>query len=332
MKLEMSMKEMQELMNRKGQLEIMGKSYTLNPQDELLIKFIMDYKEKRPLDYYDIISGLFNTLLSQGQYCQPAIYQPQMWANGCYPTMQPQFINQAPQMSYEDMKNMYKKQFASQLGLDIDGDEEEHPCDCCHTCDGNCEENIASQTTEEEKEIAKDMVNKVEKEYKERLFSKDKNGISEDDFKTIKSFLDKDGNFKEDKWCRECIIMGIKCDDNCDKHHADYEKMKSNNGDINDKLDKLEALSVYGSEPRRLTGKQDKNGINIYEGDILKCKLLPSGKYENYLVEWNFEDACYEALNHDESNFILPSAWNETEVIGNITDNPELMKPKDDDK
>lgn len=293
MKLEMSMKEMQELMNRKGQLEIMGKSYTLNPQDELLIKFIMDYKEKRPLDYYDIISGLFNTLLSQGQYCQPAIYQPQMWANGCYPTMQPQFINQAPQMSYEDMKNMYKKQFASQLGLDIDGDEEEHPCDCCHTCDGNCEENIASETTEDENEIDND----GKEDYT--------NGIPY--VKTIPNTAQFDPELLQSKF-------------------------REKQADINDKLNKLEALSVYGSEPRRLTGKQDKNGINIYEGDILKCKLLPSGKYENYLVEWNFEDACYEALNHDESNFILPSAWNETEVIGNITDNPELMKPKDDDK
>lgn len=440
MKLEVTMKEMQELVSKKGQVEIMGKTYVLNPQDELLIKFIMDYKEKRPMDYYDIISTLFNNaLIAQPAYGyqQPIYPQQAMWSNGCYPAMQ-QFMNQAPQMSYEDMKNMYKRQFAAQLGLDIDGDEEEHPCTCCSNCDGNCEENIALETTEEEKEIAKDIVNKAERIYKGRLFDGDisdeekeeiekgkaivkrvneiyqkcrENGEMDDEskkeleeigyklgykdgYKTGKEYGHNDGKqdytngiahvqtipntaqfdpellqskirerqadhlyklyrkafCKDDKQEEiESIVDipdgGLSTDEYMhslygiaeNKEELLIQRMRyfsdamfSSNlvpikADINDKLNKLDKISTYGVEGRRFTGKKDKNGNNIYEGDILKCKLH-SGKYENYLVSWNFEEASFEALNHDESNFMSPSIWNEFEVIGNITDNPELMK------
>lgn len=213
MKLEVTMKEMQELMNKKGQVEIMGKCYTLNPQDELLIKFMMDFKERHVSDYYDILSNAFNNIsmseTMQYNYgvagginlvpLQPGFYQPQggvrveqmpqrpyQQSYGYQPDMS---YAQAPQMSYNDMKNMYKKQFAQQLGLDIDGDEKHQDptyngCDC-HVCDGNCEANFPDENE-----------------------------------------IDKDGNLKEDKWCNDCVAMGIECDDNCDKHHDDADKIK----------------------------------------------------------------------------------------------------------
>ena len=142
MKLEVTMKEMQELMNKKGQVEIMGKCYALNPQDELLIKFIMDFKERHETDYYDILSNAFNDVLMSESMMRNPYYQ--MVTN----PMNMGYA-QAPQISYNDMKNMYKKQFAQQLGLDIDGDEKhEDPtyngCDC-HVCDGNCEANIPDE-------------------------------------------------------------------------------------------------------------------------------------------------------------------------------------------
>ena len=199
MKLEVTMKEMQELMNRKGQLEIMGKSYILNPQDELLIKFMMDFKETHQNNYYDILSNAFNDILMRELMMRNPYYQ--MVTD---PMVNPYQQAPAPQMSYNDMKNMYKNQFAQQLGLDTDGDEkhEDPTYDCCdcHVCDGNCEANLPDEN---------------------------KNGIDKDSFKTIKSFLDKDGNLKEDKWCDDCVAMGIECDDNCDKHHEDFEKIKS---------------------------------------------------------------------------------------------------------
>lgn len=270
MKLEVTMKEMQELMNKKGQVEIMGKCYTLNPQDELLIKFIMDFKERHETDYYDILSNAFNDVLIREsmQYnygvagginlvpLQPGFYPPQGGARvepmpqrpyqqsyGYQPNMS---YSQAPQMSYNDMKNMYKKQFAQQLGLDIDGDEKHQDptyngCDC-HVCDGNCEVNLPDEN---------------------------KNGIDKDDYKTIKSFLDKDGNLGEDKWCNDCVAMGIECDDNCDKHHEDFEKikcfkqlLKDNSGDT-EIADRIQATYE----------KSVKNG-SLNEEDIKEIKEM----------------------------------------------------------
>ena len=72
------------------------------------------------------------------------------------------------------------------------------------------------------------------------------------------------------------------------------------------------------------TNINDYEGKEIYEGDILKCKLS-TGKYENYLVVWDKEGACFDALNSDKSNFISPSIWHEFEIIGNIYENPELL-------
>ena len=74
------------------------------------------------------------------------------------------------------------------------------------------------------------------------------------------------------------------------------------------------------------TGLKDKNGVKIYEGDILKFKMH-TGKYENYKIV--FRDAMFEAINADDTNFISYSIWNIGEVIGNIHENKELLGDKE---
>lgn len=74
----------------------------------------------------------------------------------------------------------------------------------------------------------------------------------------------------------------------------------------------------------RSTGIKDINEQEIFEGDILKCKLYNS-KYENYIIIWDKDDASFDALNKDKSNFMCSTIWNQFEIVGNIFENPELL-------
>lgn len=62
----------------------------------------------------------------------------------------------------------------------------------------------------------------------------------------------------------------------------------------------------------RFTGLRDKNGNEIYEGDILK----EFGATTLSIVEWQDNIAAYRGLNKSYCS----------QVIGNIYQNPELLK------
>jgi uncharacterized phage protein (TIGR01671 family) len=70
----------------------------------------------------------------------------------------------------------------------------------------------------------------------------------------------------------------------------------------------------------QFTGLLDKQGKEIYEGDIVKSVLCP------YIVTYNPELAWYEAIDNTRHLTIDPPIWFLCEVIGNIYENPELLK------
>lgn len=75
------------------------------------------------------------------------------------------------------------------------------------------------------------------------------------------------------------------------------------------------------------TGLTDKNGNKIFEGDIIKIYLYDDIRLANYEIgniKYDETKARYIFCTEDGCYSIDNS--NEYEVIGNIHDNPELLK------
>jgi len=70
------------------------------------------------------------------------------------------------------------------------------------------------------------------------------------------------------------------------------------------------------------TGLQDKNGTDIYEGDIL------TWMNSSVMIRGEVKFACgqFQVIPDDEIPFYFAPYAHLTEVIGNIYENPELIK------
>ena len=80
------------------------------------------------------------------------------------------------------------------------------------------------------------------------------------------------------------------------------------------------------------TGLHDKNGKEIFEGDILACKT--DDEVINLNIFWDEEHALFmfESKKYNEQEPLAELVENNTypfEIIGNIYENPELLEDKE---
>lgn len=95
---------------------------------------------------------------------------------------------------------------------------------------------------------------------------------------------------------------------------------------IIDNTDKLH--TIYPESLGQFTGLYDKNGKEVFEGDVVKCKLIDcimeNGKwknkiiYENYEVIYSAKHLSFKIKDENESVWSIENC--EFEVIGNIFD------------
>ena len=92
----------------------------------------------------------------------------------------------------------------------------------------------------------------------------------------------------------------------------------------------FQKYSVYTDTVGQYTGLKDKNGRKIFEGDIIRRFNRNGQEIMSYVVKW-YSDCCMFVLDCIDFDMEFDTDFtvfygDEFEIVGNIHDNPELVR------
>jgi uncharacterized phage protein (TIGR01671 family) len=84
------------------------------------------------------------------------------------------------------------------------------------------------------------------------------------------------------------------------------------------------------------TGLKDKNGVEVFEGDVLNIVEVTNQGLKEYLTDVKWEDCSFVVKSGGDGYDTFLAAWTgdpnttyplfEMQVVGNIYENPELLE------
>lgn len=117
--------------------------------------------------------------------------------------------------------------------------------------------------------------------------------------------------------------------------HYGYSYILPNQQWLPRDCDPLDGYRVDPDSMGQYTGLKDKDGKGIYEGDIVNWLSIKNGGIgfvEEGIVEFRVNEQAYVVINRISTKDNRESVCNilrcrrDLKVVGNIYDNPELMK------